>query len=249
MRIIILILCFLPFCVCAAALRLCQESDAEDPDLPVFTVNNESFHGEHAAIVAHALGQLNQAFSLVRLPWRRCMSLVENGVFDGVVGMGWSPERHDKFMFPQTANQLADEAIRLSYTNYPVYVLAGSALAWDGITFSNIKSGIAAPKGFLVAKQLKALGVLQETDVGVDLGLSLLKKQRIDAVVLSEIVGDRMLANEGSGSIKKLDQPFYRQAVFLVFSLKQQTLDAEKIQAVWQQIPLSRAEIATTDSH
>lgn len=91
--------------------------------------------------------------------------------------------------------------------------------------------------------------MLQETEVGVDLGASLLKRRRVDGVVLSEDVGDKMVINASSGKIKKLDIMFYQQPIYLVFSHRQYKLNTETIQSIWQQITLSRNEPLEIESH
>ncbi len=242
-KIIVLLLSCLPLCVQAEPLRLCQESASEAPFLPQLTVNGQAFYGTHAAVVAHALNQLNIEFSIARLPLRRCMFLLESGVFDGTISLGWTTERSRKFIYPLSDSQTANEKLKISYVNYPIYALADSAVTWDGVSFSNISRGIAAPKGFLVEAQLRAMGVLQETELGVDFGLSLLQKHRVDAVVLPEGPGDNMVLNTSSEQIKKLDILFYQQPVYLAFSRQQHKLNTGQMQAIWQQIPLSRHEI------
>lgn len=242
---IILLILFTSIPASAASLKLCQESVAEDPFLREFTIHGEAYFGQHAAIVAHALQQMGIKFSLSRLPWKRCVSGVTTGVYDGVVGIGWSQERGHKLIFPMAENAV-NESSRLYFVRYPIYVQSENPLVWDGSKFEHVKHGLAAPKGYLVEEKLKRLNVLQQTDAGVDVGISLLRNGRVDGVVLSEEVGDRMILEESVKDIKKLDVIFYQQPIFLAFSHSQRKLTADDIQRVWMQLPLSRAEIMGT---
>lgn len=240
MKIIILILCVLPFVVQSAPLKLCQESASEDPGLPLHVIEGRSYSGHHAAIVAQALVQLKTEFTLERLPWKRCVSLVEKGVYDGAIGMGWSIDRSQKFAFPAGDNNSASAPFRISNIRYSIYTNVHSQLTWDGVHFEHVKIGIAAPKGYLVEEQLRVMKLLQETDVGGESWLTLLKRKRVDGIVLTESIGDQLMAEDGNGEIRKLELPFYQQPVFLVFSLRQTKLSHEQIDVVWNKVAAIR---------
>ncbi len=89
----------MPFVVQSDALKLCQESASEDPGLPLHVIEGHSYFGDHAAIVVQALIQVKAEFTVERLPWKRCVSFVEKGVYDGAIGMGWNIERSQKFAY------------------------------------------------------------------------------------------------------------------------------------------------------
>lgn len=245
--IIIILLCLIPWFACSQILRLCQESEAEDPDLPQHTISGGIYYGEYAAIVAKALISLQYQFTIDRLPWRRCKAQVEIGVYDGAIGMGWNDERSAKYVFPEAGNGAPNAYFRIRNVNYPIYVHASSELGWDGTQFSHVRLGITAPKGYLVEHKLKELNVLLKTDVGVSSWLSLLKNKRVDGVVIVESIGDSMVREDGQNDIRKLDTLFYQQPVFLVFSLKQQKLSSEQMRDVWQSIANVRNTVAPLD--
>ncbi|MEH8021946.1 transporter substrate-binding domain-containing protein [Rheinheimera metallidurans] len=242
----------LTFLVCLPAqaelLKLCQESAAEDPFLAEFKVDNQSYFGQHSAITAHALQQQGISFSLVRLPWRRCVSATMNGEYDGVIGVGWDEERSQNLIFPTADDNSVNASLRLYFVNYPIYTLRTSALTWNGVKFDNVKYGLAAPKGFVIENKLKTLGVLQPIQDGVNASISLLGSGRVDGVVLAEEAGDKMLAQQSQANIKKLDIMFYSQPIFFAINRKQNKLTTAQVQAVWEQIPSSRlAILGSTD--
>ncbi len=243
MKRCMLVLLLLSGCVQAKPLRLCQESVQEDPFLKEFTINNRQVFGNHAAIVSHALLRLGIEFSIARLPWRRCLQEAGNGKFDGVIGLGWSKERSQQFAFPLTDGNDIDESLRLYYVNYPIYASADSPLQWDGAHFSAVRHGLTAPKGYLVEELLRRHGVLQQLDVGIDAGVQLLANGRLDGVVLSEEVGDRMLAQQHIKGVRKLSPYFYRQPIFLAINRRQQVLPGTVLPLLWRQLPLSRAAV------
>ncbi len=236
MKLIILIFCVSPFVVQSAPLKLCQESASEDPDLPLHVMEGRSYYGDHTAIVAQALIQLKAEFTIERLPWKRCVSLVEKGVYDGAIGMGWNMERSQRFAFPAGENNSDTAPFRISNINYSIYTNVHSQLTWDGIHFQHVSLGITAPKGYLVEEQLKAMKLLLETDVGGESWITLLKRKRVDGVVLTEAIGDQMMETQGNGEIKKLVPPFYHQPVFLVFSLQQRKLNADEMNSIWSKV-------------
>jgi hypothetical protein len=72
----------------AYTLNFCQESESEAPQLTEYEVAEKTYHGAHAAIVAHAFFTLGLDINIERLPWQQCMRQARLGNVDGVIGMG-----------------------------------------------------------------------------------------------------------------------------------------------------------------
>lgn len=231
-----LLLCCTP--LAATELRLCYEAVNQSPNLPLYQVGANQIAGLHAALTVAALQQQQVQFQLQRMPWLRCLKAVSTGQLDAAIGVGWTAERAAKMQFPLNSTGQPDEQKALLTLNYHIYTKTDSQLSWDGQRLQQLRYGIAAPKGFITADKLAALGALAETDADIDAGLLLTMQQRIDGFVLAEGTMDPELQQPKQRHlIKKLQPAFFRQSLYLVFSQRSYDQHTALIQQLWQQLP------------
>ncbi len=231
-----LLLCCTP--LAATELRLCYEAASQSPNLPLYQVGALQVAGLHAALTVAALQQQQVQFQLQRMPWLRCLKAVSTGQLDAAIGVGWTAERATQVQFPLDAKGQPDEQKALFTLNYHIYTRIDSPLSWDGQQLQQLRYGIAAPKGFITADKLAALGALAQTDAEIDAGLLLTLQQRIDGFVLAEGTMDPQLQQHKQRHlIKKLQPPFFRQSLYLVFSQRSYDQHSALIQQLWQQLP------------
>lgn len=231
-----LLLCCTP--LAATELRLCYEAASQSPNLPLYQVGALQVAGLHASLTVAALQQQQVQFQLQRMPWLRCLKAVSTGQLDGAIGVGWTAERATQLQFPLDAKGQPDAQKALFTLNYHIYTKIDSPLSWDGQQLQQLRYGIAAPKGFITADKLAALGALAQTDAEIDAGLLLTLQQRIDGFVLAEGTMDPQLQQHKQRHlIKKLQPPFFRQSLYLVFSQRSYDQHSVLIQQLWQQLP------------
>lgn len=222
----------------ATELKLCYEAASQSPNLPLYQVGTVQVAGLHAALTVAALQQQQVQYQLQRMPWLRCLKAVSAGQLDAAIGVGWTAERAAQVQFPLDTKGQPDEQKALLTLNYHIYTKVDSPLRWDGQQLQQLRYGIAAPKGFITANKLAALGALAQTDAEIDAGLLLTLQQRIDGFVLAEGTMDPQLQQHKQRHlIKKLQPAFFRQSLYLVFSQRSYDQHSALIQQLWQQLP------------
>ena len=229
--------------VTAQPLRLCHDSAVNPKYEQSVTIGDNTVTGLHTVLTLHVLTKLGISFQLQSMPWIRCLHAVVKGDVDGAIGVGWTAERSQEMHFPLLPNGEPDPALALFFVNYFVYSHAQGNLQWDGQKFHQVKFGIAAPKGFVVAQMLQQLGVFNPLQVEIDAAIKLTVNQRIDGFVQSRTVAEGQLAQSKDAKlIKRLEPVFFRQPLYLTFSKQAMQRDPTLLTTIWQTIP----EVRTT---
>lgn len=230
----IMLLC-MAMSVSAQPLQLCHDA-AVDPNYePTVTVGAHTVTGIHNVMTVKTLTQLGIAFQLHSMPWLRCLNAVNRGDIDGAIGVGWTEKRARTMHFPMLANGDPDPAQALFSVDYFVYTLKHGDLQWDGQRFSQIRFGIAAPRGFVVAKILDKMGVYNPIDAEIDAAIMLTVNRRIDGFVQSRVVAEGQLAqSKDAALIQQLTPVFFSQPLYLAFSQLAMQRNPEQLRRIWQ---------------
>lgn len=235
---VVALVLWLPLTAVAQPLQLCHDA-AVDPKYEVsVTVGANTVTGLHTVMTLQILTKLGIDVQLQKMPWVRCINAVSKGDVDGAIGVGWTAERAHSMHFPDQPNGEADPARALFSVNYFVYSHAEGDLQWDGQKFYQLKFGIAAPKGFVVAQMLQQLGVYNPLQADIDAAIMLTANKRIDGFVQSETVAEGQLAlSKDAKLIKRLEPVFFSQPLYLVFSKKAMQRRPAQLKQIWQTIP------------
>ncbi|MBU2112811.1 MAG: hypothetical protein KKE94_03445 [Gammaproteobacteria bacterium] len=229
----------------ASELHLCQESEEEAPHLKKYIIATKSYYGSHAATVAHALIELGIDFTVQRLPWRRCLHDAEIGKYDGIIGIGWSAEHGVVYDFPYNTDNKPDPLLAITAVDYYIYTKLDSKLVWDGERLSGVVHGLAAPRGYVVETTLQQMNAHKPLDSGMQASVSLLNNNRIDGIVMVDLVADQQIAELKRANIARLEPPFYRQPIYMVFSHASAIPDKTRF-AIWSQLAKSKIVIDNT---
>lgn len=157
--------------------------------------------------------------SLARAPWKRCLTLLENGYIDATFHASYTDERARYAVYPTRNGKL--DASRAIYLNrYALYVRRGAALRWDGHTLSHVTMPIGTLAGNAIAEDLQKLGAPVEEAPGLSNNMDKLKAGRIAAYAEIETIGDDFLADHRGefAEIEKLPLPLAEKIYFLVIS-------------------------------
>lgn len=242
-------LLFLPWAISADPLHLCHDAAVDPKYEPSVTIGKYRVTGLHNVMTLQALTGLKIDFQLHSMPWFRCLHAVSKGAMDGAIGVGWTKERAATMHFPLRADGQPDPAQALFAVNYSVYRLKTGQLLWDGQQFKQVKYGLAAPKGFVVAEMLQQLGVLNPIDADMTEAIKLTLNRRLDGFVQSQLVAQGQLtANNADTLIEQLEPVFFRQPLYLTFSRQAMNRNPEQLSQIWQslvtiepQLPLAPA--------
>lgn len=233
-----LALLLLPLAAAAKPLQLCHDAAVDPKYESSVTVGNYAVTGLHNVMTLKILIKLGIDVQLHSMPWVRCLHAVTKGDVDGAIGVGWTAERALSMQFPLQSNGEPDPAFALFSVNYFVYSHAQGDLQWDGQKFHQVKFGIAAPKGFIVAQMLQQLGVYNPLEAEIDAAIMLTVNRRIDGFVQSRTVAEGQIAQSKDAKlIKRLEPVFFRQQLYLVFSKQAMQRDPTQLKQIWQTIP------------
>lgn len=239
----------LPMTAAAQPLQLCHDAAVDPKYEDSVTVGEYRVTGLHNVITLKILTKLGVRFQLQSMPWVRCLHAVSKGDVDGAIGVGWTAERASNMHFPLQANGDPNPALALFSVNYYVYSHVQGDLQWDGRHFSQVKFGIAAPKGFVVAQMLQHAGVYNPLEADIDAAIMLTVNRRIDGFVQSGTVAEGQLAQSTDAAlIKRLEPAFFRQPLYLVFSKQAMQREPAQLLHIWQTIPEFKPEPQASDA-
>ncbi|HEY6896022.1 MAG TPA: transporter substrate-binding domain-containing protein [Rhodocyclaceae bacterium] len=157
--------------------------------------------------------------NLARAPWKRCLSLLENGYIDATFHASYTEERAKYAVYP-TRNGKLDVGRAIYLNRYALYVKRGSALRWDGQALSHVDKPVGTLAGNAIADDLQKLGVKVEQAPGLSNNMDKLKAGQISAYAEIESIGDDFLAHHRGEfpEIEKLPLPMAEKQYFLVLS-------------------------------
>ncbi|MEW5728854.1 MAG: transporter substrate-binding domain-containing protein [Pseudomonadota bacterium] len=156
-----------------------------DPSLPGVSVEMLREAGREAGI----------DIQFTRMPWVRCQKSLERGEVDLIFNASFKPDRMKLGVYPMVDGK-PDPARRIDTIAYALYRPKGGAAAFDGKTVTGLDGGpVAAPAGYSILGDLKAMGVATETAPDTVTNFRKLASGRIPATAALERIGDGLLAD------------------------------------------------------
>lgn len=143
----------------------------------------ESKNGEPAGILwemaREVLQNMGYEPELEFVPWSRALRMVEMGERDAILGIGFTPERLEKYVFP-TEHLLLSETV--------VFTLQDSNLNYTGVkSLAGLQVGLQA--GYAYSTELREFSNFERFNVPtIESGLLMLKRGRIDALLANRYV-------------------------------------------------------------
>jgi len=195
-------------------------------------------------ILQRGFAEAGIGLQLVRLPNRRVLDSVKIGEVDGAFLFSFNTERNRYAAYPQK-NGAIDASRRLARQTYVIYKRADDGLGFDGHSFSNLQTAIAANSGFSVTDDLKRLGVPVTEVETTPLAFGMLQAGRVDGYAVMDDTGDPYLRGAGITSITKLPVPISSKDYYLIFGRAFQAADPAFVERIWDQLTATRAALQT----
>lgn len=175
--------------------------------------------GVDTMLIKTAAENLNHKINIIKVPWKRCLKILENGQIDGCYAASFKPARMKHGIYPMLDGK-PDVSKQLHPGSYSLYVHQDSEVDWDGEKFINLKGMIGAPRGFSIISRLKSLGAAVDEGHSTKSILKMLANGRLDAVAALTPQGDRLLnqVNDFSSQLRKIHSPLVVKPYFLMFS-------------------------------
>lgn len=225
----------------ASPIRLCQD---EIEETPWRTASNDGLNNVMLRMVE---SRLKLEIQIEKQPWRRCLSMVQQGEFDGAIAASFRPERQEIGAYPASASgQMPDRHRRMSGEVYYFYKHKDSPFDWDGSAFSGTQLPVAAPMGYSAVERLQEKGLrVDDRERHPEHLLRKVLAGTNAAAVLAQGEGDRLLANPRyADKLVRLTVPFYQTDGYLLLSHALVRRDPQLAERIWNGIAEVRASAA-----
>ncbi|OHC28792.1 MAG: hypothetical protein A3J71_10525 [Pseudomonadales bacterium RIFCSPHIGHO2_02_FULL_60_43] len=224
----------------AEALTLCYE---DKNSYPWVMADGRGLNLQLLRLVADALPV---QFSFVGVPWKRCLSGLAQGTYDGAFASSFKEERLLLGRYPQDAEGRLDERKRLHTSIYALYRRKDSLVSWDGEEFRQLHGRVGALSGFSVADFIRAQGAeVDETSRDPLALLQMLSLKRIEAAALQSLRGDFVLQSnpELAALLEKVKLPLEEKAYYLMLSNAYVADNPAYAARIWDEIERQRESV------
>ena len=233
------LLCLLAFTCYGAepTLTFCHE---DQNAYPWVMTDGTGLNLELLNLVQQALG-LQVVY--VAVPWKRCLSGMQHGLYDGAFAASFKSERLRMGHYPTDADGRPDALRRLHTSRYTLYRRVGSPVSWDGQHFTQVRGRVGSLSGFSIRDLLLAHGLEVDESSRDPLALmQMLVHGRVDAVALQSMRGDFVLqANpQLAQRVEKLPQLLEEKPYYLMLSDALLASDPDLAERIWDQVRLQR---------
>lgn len=215
-------------------------------DVDVYPWHMQNNTGLSVLMIEQVGKQLEINFILQRMPWRRCLAMVQTGQIQGAIGASFLPARQEQAVYPAHNGTQPDVRRRMSTTRYYLYRLKGGQLRWNGQQISDDARPVGVQLGYSIADNLRALG--REVDESEKEPEQLLRKLylgKLSAVALVESVGSELLNKpEYADKIMRLGPALARKEYYLVFSQQFVFKNKALAEKIWDTVASVRTSTA-----
>lgn len=228
----------------ATEVRLVYETD---PNPPRYLGEGTAIDWEKPGLTLEVLRlvgeQLDVDFLFQRVPWKRGLFLVQNGLADGIFHASYKAGRESFAVYPRLPDGTPDESRAIFLQSYVAYVTKGSPVGWDGRAFSGLDGPVGAVASYSVVGDLRELGVAVEEERSRTINLRKLVEGRIAAHVDLETMADPAIASQEAfaTAVEKLHPPFRTKPYFLIFSHQFYEARPDLAERIWDGIAAANA--------
>jgi polar amino acid transport system substrate-binding protein len=229
----------------ADSIQFCFEDQPYLPYLSDPSVASDN-KGLLVDLVEAAASMQGISISLERMPWKRCLRSLEQGTIDAAFAIIWTQERDQLFAYPMSNSGVPDSSMRIWRARYEVFAHEDMPLQWDGSTFSNVRYGLSAPKGYVAREKLESKGLLYENELNPDRGFKLVSLQRLDGYIVEKLIGLEALKRLNIDNVKiRFEQPYMQSDWFVAFSKQKYAQNKQLVETFWQQLRKARNDNET----
>lgn len=177
---------------------------------PPYVIDGGDYPGVDAETSLAVLESLGYAAELEFVPWKRAVAMVEKGLADALLDVGYNKKREAFLIYP-------DEPINYSETTF--FCRKCSATDWPS-TEDLRKSGVAINRGYSYAGAFDNDKQIRKTEVNDFLqGFRLLETDRVGFYAVNRLVGQHVIHRHRLKGIVALDKNLNKRSpVYLAFT-------------------------------
>ncbi|OIQ16414.1 MAG: hypothetical protein BM556_14830 [Bacteriovorax sp. MedPE-SWde] len=184
---------------------------------------------------------LNLKINYIKLPWKRCLKMFQTSRVDALLAAIWSKDRQGWGVFPKNKKGEIDQSKKILSVRYSIFTHRDSKVKWDGKRVYNLTDGLFSPKGYVVTRILKDLGILHRYFSEPTSIVNVVARKRLDGFVSTERVADLIIKEKNLvGEIKKLDIPILIDDWHIPVSHLFYRKNPDLVQSFWNRLEKSR---------
>ncbi len=198
-----------------------------NPDLP----------GIEIEIYREVAKQLNLDVTFKRMPWKRCLKLIEYNKVQGVFPASFKEKRMEIGAYPMKDGQV-DPTRRTRNNTYYLYKIKSSSISFNGSAFENVNGMIGAPLGWAIVDDLKKFQIeVKELPIHEN-SLDILMRKSIDGFVCLGTVFDGYIKRNPTKyqDIVKVPLPIWEKPYYLIQSHAFVEANPELARKIWDTI-------------
>jgi len=237
--------CFLAFILAATpalaknqTVRLCFENTSNPP----FYYGESFVLDKHPGLTIDVLREVANAvgvtLQLERMPWKRCILLLQKNQIDGAFEVSYKPKREEYAVYPKLEGSL-DQQRYLHSLSYYLYTLDNSTVKWDGNRVENITSTLVAVAGYSIVGDLRSEGYPVLEGVSQKANLEMLLRGRVDGLAQIGTMTDVIIkssANDKFTVVKKHAIPLRSKLYYLVFAKQFMSANRVVAEKLWDEL-------------
>jgi len=234
-----LVLNFVSFAYANMTITLAFENKTSYPN---YLGNGNSVNWEKPGFALEFLKivekKLGIQFKFIRVPWKRCLMLMQFNKVDGVFNASYKKERLEYGRYPIRDGKI-DESRRITQMAYVFFKLQDANVHWDGKAFTNLNSRIGTVLGYSIGDDLKKKGFA--VDDGAPGPQELLEKliaERFDIMAGSDNQTEEIISKSPDRykNVVKLAIPYKIKPYYLMFSHNFVTQHSDMAEKIWDTI-------------
>ena len=197
--------------------------------------------GLNIVLIEAAASKVKTNLEIVALPWKRCLSAIEDKSIDGAIAASYKDERAKFAVYP-TSGDKPDENRRLHVEEYSLYRVKGSNVTWDGSKFSNLTGSIGAQRGYSIIDNLKKWEAkVDEGGANPKDNMKKLLGGQVQGVALTSEEGDQLSNSpDFSGKVEKVTPPLISKPYYVIFGKEFYSKNQTVIESIWSNIATIR---------
>lgn len=181
--------------------------------------------------------QLNLDVTFKRMPWKRCLVLIEHNKVEGVFPASFKEKRMKLGVYPMKDGRV-DTTRKTRNNAYYLYKIKSSPITYNGSSFENVSGMIGVPIGWAIVDDLKKMQVsVKELPVHEN-SLDMLVQKRINGFVCLETVFDGYIKRNPAqySDIVKVSPPIREKPYYLIQSHAFVDANPELARKIWDTI-------------
>ncbi len=230
-------LCFLSLASAEPLIWVTDDTPGDPYIIGGGTTFNADLPGIEIEIYREVAKQLNLDIKFKRMPWKRCLKLIEYNQVQGVFPASFKEKRMKIGVYPMKDGRV-DITRKTRNNAYYLYKMKSTPISFTGGAFKNVNGMIGAPLGWAIVDDLKKLQVeVKELPIHEN-SLDILVRKGINGFVCLETVFDGYIKRNSTKyyDIVKVSPPISEKPYYLIQSHAFVDANPELARKIWDTI-------------